>query len=52
MPATSSRRVKLAQDAHKDGKAVSFAGGGSDLLGLVKERIVSPDVIVSLRGAP
>jgi xanthine dehydrogenase YagS FAD-binding subunit len=42
--------VKLAQDAHKDGKAVSFAGGGSDLLGLVKEWIVKPDVIVSLRG--
>jgi xanthine dehydrogenase YagS FAD-binding subunit len=42
--------VKLAQDAHKGGKAVSFSGGGSDLLGLVKERIVKPDVIVSLRG--
>ena len=26
----------------------SFAGGGSDLLGLVKERIVAPDVIVNL----
>jgi xanthine dehydrogenase YagS FAD-binding subunit len=42
--------VKLAQDAHKGGKSASFAGGGSDLLGLVKERIVRPDVIVSLRG--
>ncbi len=42
--------VKLAQDAHNDGKVVSFASGGSDLLGLVKERIVRPDVIVSLRG--
>ena len=29
---------------------MSFSGGGSDLLGLVKERIVRPDVIVSLRG--
>jgi xanthine dehydrogenase YagS FAD-binding subunit len=42
--------VKLAQDAHRDGKTASFAGGGSDLLGLVKERIVRPDVIVGLRG--
>ena len=42
--------VKLAQDAHKEGKAASFAGGGSDLLALVKERIIRPDVIVSLRG--
>jgi xanthine dehydrogenase YagS FAD-binding subunit len=42
--------VKLAQDAHKDGKTASFAGGGSDLLALVKERIIRPDVIVGLRG--
>jgi xanthine dehydrogenase YagS FAD-binding subunit len=42
--------VKLSQDAHQAGKAASFAGGGSDLLGLVKERIIRPDVIVSLRG--
>ena len=41
--------VTLARDAHKDGKVSAFAGGGSDLLNLVKERIVSPDLIVSLR---
>ena len=49
-PRDVQQAVKLAQDAHKGGKAVSFASGGSDLLGLVKERIVKPDVIVSLRG--
>jgi xanthine dehydrogenase YagS FAD-binding subunit len=49
-PRDVQQAVKLAQDAHKDGKIVSFAGGGSDLLGLVKERIVKPDVIVTLRG--
>jgi xanthine dehydrogenase YagS FAD-binding subunit len=49
-PRDVQQAVKLAQDAHKGGKAVSFSGGGSDLLGLVKERIVKPDVIVSLRG--
>jgi len=49
-PRDPQQAVKLAQDAHKGGKAVSFSSGGSDLLGLVKERIVKPDVIVSLRG--
>jgi xanthine dehydrogenase YagS FAD-binding subunit len=49
-PRDVQQAVKLAQDAHKGGKAVSFSSGGSDLLGLVKERIVKPDVIVSLRG--
>ena len=39
----------LAQQARRDGKTVSISGGGSDLLQLVKERIVSPDVIVNLR---
>ena len=39
----------LSADARKSGLAASFAGGGSDLLALVKERIVQPDVIVSLK---
>ncbi|HYA17922.1 MAG TPA: FAD binding domain-containing protein, partial [Bryobacteraceae bacterium] len=42
--------VSLAGQARRDGKTVAFAGGGSDLLGLVKERIIAPDVIVHLRG--
>ena len=41
--------VTLAQQAHRDGKSASFAGGGSDLLGMVKERLVQPDVLVHLR---
>jgi xanthine dehydrogenase YagS FAD-binding subunit len=41
--------AKLAQQGRRDGKTVSISGGGSDLLQLVKERIVSPDVIVNLR---
>ncbi len=40
--------VTLAQQAKRDGHAVSFAGGGSDLITLVKERLVSPDVVVKL----
>jgi xanthine dehydrogenase YagS FAD-binding subunit len=41
--------VALAQQAHRAGHRASFAGGGSDLLTLVKERLVSPDVIVNLK---
>ena len=28
---------------------VAIAGGGSDLLGMVKERLVTPDVLVNLK---
>ena len=41
--------VTLSQQARRDGKVSAFSGGGSDLLGMVKERIVSPDVLVNLR---
>lgn len=40
----------LSRDAHAAGKTVSFVAGGSDLLALVKERIVQPDVLINLRG--
>ena len=32
-----------------NGQPASFAGGGSDLLGMVKERLVAPDVLVNLK---
>ena len=41
--------VTLAEQARRSGKAASFAGGGSDLLQLAKERLVAPDVIVNLK---
>ena len=37
--------VKLSQQA----QSAVFVGGGSDLLGMVKERLVTPDVLVHLR---
>ena len=43
--------VALSQQARKDGQVAAFNGGGSDLLGLVKERIISPDILVNLRTA-
>ncbi len=39
----------LAQQATAAGRRAVFAGGGSDLLALVKDHIVTPDVIVHLR---
>jgi xanthine dehydrogenase YagS FAD-binding subunit len=41
--------VTLAQQARRDGKVAAFSGGGTDLLGQVKERVASPDVLVNLR---
>jgi len=41
--------VSVAQQARKEGHTPSFVGGGSDLLALVKERIVEPDVLVNLK---
>jgi xanthine dehydrogenase YagS FAD-binding subunit len=41
--------VTLAEQTRRDGRAASFVGGGSDLLTLVKERLVTPDVLVRLK---
>jgi len=39
----------IAKETREQGRAASFVGGGSDLLGLVKERLVTPDVLVNLK---
>ncbi len=44
-----SHAVTLARQAHAEGSPVSFVGGGSDLLGLLKDRVVEPDVLVNLK---
>ena len=41
--------VTLAEQARRDGRAASFAGGGSDVLGLAKERLIAPDVLINLK---
>jgi len=41
--------VALATEARQQGRAAAFVGGGSDLLALVKERIIGPDVLVNLK---
>jgi xanthine dehydrogenase YagS FAD-binding subunit len=48
-PRDFRQAVSAARDARRDGKAASFAGGGSDLLGMVKDGIAKPDVLVHLR---
>jgi xanthine dehydrogenase YagS FAD-binding subunit len=48
-PRDLQQAVVLSQQARRDGRTPAFAGGGSDLLGQVKERIVSPDVLINLR---
>ncbi len=48
-PSDVRQAVALAEESRKGGRTVTYAGGGSDLLALVKERIVSPDVVVSLK---
>ena len=39
----------LVQQAHSEGKTAAIAGGGTDLLGMIKDRIVAPDVLVNLK---
>jgi xanthine dehydrogenase YagS FAD-binding subunit len=41
--------VTLVRQARREGRSVALAGGGSDLLALMKDRIVSPDVLVRLK---
>jgi xanthine dehydrogenase YagS FAD-binding subunit len=48
-PETLEQAVLFAQQARKDGQTPSVVGGGSDLLGMVKEFIIKPDVLVNLK---
>ncbi len=41
--------VSMLSQAHAQGRSASIVGGGSDLLGMVKEHLVSPDVLVNLK---
>src|SRR5271166_3879085 len=41
--------LTLIRDAQSNGRTASIAGGGSDLLGMIKERIENPDVLVNLK---
>jgi xanthine dehydrogenase YagS FAD-binding subunit len=43
------RAVALAAEAHAQGRTAAIVGGGSDLLGMVKDHLISPDVLVNLK---
>ena len=50
-PRDLAHAVTIVKQAHQDGKVVALAGGGSDLIGMMKERLVTPDVLVNLKSA-
>jgi xanthine dehydrogenase YagS FAD-binding subunit len=41
--------IATAAQARAKGQSAAFAGGGSDILGQMKERVVNPDVLVYLK---
>jgi xanthine dehydrogenase YagS FAD-binding subunit len=41
--------VALARQARRDGRSVAIAGGGSDVLGMMKDRLITPDVVINLK---
>ena len=51
-PRTLQEATRRSQEARKAGQHAAFASGGTDLLQLVKDRIVEPDVIVNLKAIP
>jgi xanthine dehydrogenase YagS FAD-binding subunit len=48
-PKDVAQAVNLIRDARQANRSVAIAGGGSDLLGMMKERLITPDVLVSLK---
>jgi xanthine dehydrogenase YagS FAD-binding subunit len=48
-PRDVAHAVSLIRDARQANRHVAIAGGGSDLLGMMKERLVTPDVLVNLK---
>jgi xanthine dehydrogenase YagS FAD-binding subunit len=48
-PRDLAHALTIVRQTQAAGRTASFAGGGSDLLGLMKERLVTPDVLVNLK---
>ena len=40
--------ISVVKEARQQNRKVAIAGGGSDLLGMMKERLIAPDVVVRL----
>ncbi len=48
-PRDLRQAVALLTQAREQGRSASIVAGGSDLLGMVKEHLVAPDVLVNLK---
>jgi len=48
-PRDLAHALTVIREAQSKGQQASIAGGGSDLLGMIKERIENPDVLVNLK---
>src|SRR5450631_3363393 len=51
-PRDMREAARVSQQAMRGGQKAAFAGGGSDLLGMIKEHLVTPDVLVHLKAIP
>lgn len=47
-PRDLAHALTLVRDARTAGRSTVVAGGGSDLLGMMKERLIAPDLLVHL----
>ena len=48
-PADLKAAIALAQQTRQAGHAPAMVGGGSDVLGMMKDRLITPDVVVNLK---
>ena len=48
-PRTLTEAVRSLAQARRDGDRAVIAGGGTDLLGMIKEGLVQPDVVLNLK---
>ena len=48
-PKTVAQALTVIRDARAANRSVAIAGGGSDVIGMIKERLAAPDVFVRLK---
>ncbi len=48
-PRDVAHAVTIMRQARQEHRSVAIAAGGSDLLGMMKDRLIAPDVLVSLK---
>ena len=51
-PRTMEEAVQILARSRRSGARAAVCGGGSDLLGLIKERLLQPDLLVNLKLVP